>query len=74
MCGMRHSGVVFETQLKLSCQGLWEDDERNGWGELTYNSGDKYRGEWLDDKQRRLNFGYYKHPLKINTQHHHSFI
>jgi len=39
----------------LSRQGLWEDDERNGLGELTYNSGDKYRGEWLDDKQRTLN-------------------
>ena len=54
--GKRHKGVVFETQLKLSSQGLWEDDERNGWGELTYNSGDKYRGEWLDDKQRKLSF------------------
>ena len=33
-------------------QGEWEDDDRCGWGELMYNSGDKYKGEWLDDKQR----------------------
>lgn len=33
-------------------KGDWEDDDRCGWGELMYNSGDKYKGEWLDDKQR----------------------
>lgn len=38
--------------FSLFFQGNWEDDDRNGWGELTYNSGDKYRGDWLDDKQR----------------------
>ena len=38
--------------LWISHQGEWEDDDRCGLGELMYNSGDKYKGEWLDDKQR----------------------
>ena len=37
-------------------QGHWEDDERNGIGELTYNTGDKYNGEWCDDKQREFDW------------------
>ena len=28
-----------------------------------YNSGDKYRGEWLDDKQRKLSFVDLKHVI-----------
>ena len=38
--------------LWISHQGEWEDDDRCGLGELMYNSGDKYKGQWLDDKQR----------------------
>ena len=33
--------------------GNFEDGERNGIGELTYNTGEKYKGEWMDDKQRK---------------------
>ncbi len=32
-------------------QGDWADDERCGEGELTYNTGEVYRGRWSEDKQ-----------------------
>ena len=32
-------------------QGDWVDDERCGEGELTYNTGEVYRGKWSEDKQ-----------------------
>ena len=35
-------------------QGYWEDDDRCGDGELTYNTGEAYKGQWRDDKQSKL--------------------
>ena len=35
-------------------QGHWEDDDRCGDGELTYNTGEAYKGQWRDDKQSKL--------------------
>ena len=35
-------------------QGYWEDDERCGDGELTYNTGEVYKGGWRDDKQSEV--------------------
>lgn len=29
------------------------DDERCGEGEFTYNTGDVYRGKWVEDKQSK---------------------
>ena len=30
------------------------DDERNGEGEFTFNTGDVYRGKWSEDRQSML--------------------
>jgi len=35
----------------IPTQGYWEDDERCGRGELTYNTGEVYSGDWKDDRQ-----------------------
>jgi len=35
-------------------QGYWEDDDRCGEGELTYNTGEIYKGTWRDDKQSKF--------------------
>ena len=35
-------------------QGYWEDDDRCGEGELTYNTGEVYKGGWRDDKQSKF--------------------
>jgi hypothetical protein len=29
--------------------GYWFDDKRNGYGTLSYNNGNYYKGEWKND-------------------------
>ena len=42
------------TSLQITWpQGYWEDDDRSGEGELTYNTGELYKGMWRDDKQSK---------------------
>ncbi|XP_077411146.1 MORN repeat-containing protein 3-like [Vanacampus margaritifer] len=48
--GMKHGhGSCF--YMHATYEGEWSEDNRSGWGRLTYKCGDLYEGEWLWDKE-----------------------
>ncbi|XP_061661514.1 MORN repeat-containing protein 3-like isoform X2 [Syngnathoides biaculeatus] len=48
--GMKHGhGSFFD--VHATYEGEWSEDNRNGWGRLSYKCGDLYEGEWLWDKE-----------------------
>uniref|UniRef100_A0A3Q2Y235 MORN repeat-containing protein 3 n=1 Tax=Hippocampus comes TaxID=109280 RepID=A0A3Q2Y235_HIPCM len=48
--GMKHGhGSFFD--VHATYEGEWSEDNRSGWGRLTYKCGDLYEGEWLWDKE-----------------------
>lgn len=47
-----HGNGVLAWPNRTRYVGNFEDGERNGIGELTYSTGEKYNGQWVDDKQR----------------------
>ena len=36
--------------------GAFDDDKRNGYGEMMYADGSTYKGNWLNDKRTRGTF------------------
>ncbi|KAM9775105.1 MORN repeat-containing protein 3-like [Syngnathus typhle] len=48
--GMKHGhGSFFD--VHATYEGEWSEDNRSGWGRLTYKCGHLYEGEWLWDKE-----------------------
>ncbi|XP_037135540.1 MORN repeat-containing protein 3-like [Syngnathus acus] len=48
--GMKHGhGSFFD--VHATYEGEWSEDNRSGWGRLTFKCGDLYEGEWLWDKE-----------------------
>ncbi|XP_057680157.1 MORN repeat-containing protein 3-like [Corythoichthys intestinalis] len=51
--GMKHGhGSFFD--VHATYEGEWSEDNRSGWGRLTYKCGDLYEGEWLWDKEHGM--------------------
>ncbi|XP_077365840.1 MORN repeat-containing protein 3-like [Festucalex cinctus] len=48
--GMKHGHGSF-FYVHATYEGEWSEDNRSGWGRLTYKCGDLYEGEWLWDKE-----------------------